>query len=382
MKLANWTRYLVPSAMQRTLEINNFSEYISFALGLPDEETFPAEFYAAVNFTKQDLQYSPVDQLLKSHITKIMKMRGVICKEGEIFITTGAQQGISLMAKLFCDAGDNIIVESLTYPGFIQIAHTLNINIISIPTDYNDGMNLEKLEIKIKSLNKKPSLIYIVADGNNPTGTSLSTIKRKKLVDIAVKYEIPILEDDPYGLLYYDNDNQALKAFNKDMVCYVGSFSKIIAPSLRIGWIVIPEELMEKLSILKDSYDINTTTLSQKILVNFLEENKLNSHLKMLRSLYVKKRDKMTNSINSYLGNKVQFKNPNNGINLWIRFNNGINSKHLFQKALKKKLLFIPGSSFNVSNDSKLADNCIRLNFSHCKMTQIEEGIKILSSIV
>ena len=382
MEFADWTKNLIPSAMQKSLEIDNFSEYISFALGLPDETTLPAEFCSSIKFTQQDLQYSPTNNLLRTHITKIMKMRGVICKEDEIFITNGAQQGISLMTKLLCNDGDNVIVEDLTYPGFIQAAQTSKVNLIPISTNYDNGINLEELEIKIKLLNKKPAFIYIVADGSNPTGNSLTIKKRQNLVNIAVKYNIPILEDDPYGLLYYEQNYPALKSFYNDIVCYVGSFSKIIAPSLRVGWIVIPPQLIKKLSILKESYDINTKTLSQKVVLEFLNQDNLKPHLKIVRNLYRKKRDKMVESILYHLNNTVNFYNPNNGISLWVRFNAQINSKNIFQKALKHKLLFIPGNDFSTNNALGIANNCIRLNFSHCKLDHIDRGIKILSQII
>jgi 2-aminoadipate transaminase len=382
MKFANWTKNLSPSAMQKSLEVDNFSEYISFALGLPDETTLPAEFCSSIKFTQQNLQYSPTSHLLKTHITKIMKMRGVICKEEEIFITSGAQQGIGLMTKLLCNDGDNIIVENLTYPGFIQAAQTLNVNLISISTNYDTGIDLEELEIKIKSLNKKPAFIYIVADGSNPTGNSLTIKKRQELIGIALKHDVPILEDDPYGLLYYEQNYPALKSFSSSNVCYVGSFSKVIAPSLRVGWIVIPSQLIKKLSILKESFDIHTQTLSQKVVLEFLEKNKFETHLKNIRNLYRRKRNLMVDAIMHHLQDKVILHKPNNGICLWIRFDNQMNSKEILIKGVKNKLLFIPGNDFNISNNLEIAANCARLNFSHCKLENINKGIKILSTIV
>ena len=337
MKFADWTKNLIPSAMQKSLEVGNLSEYISFALGLPDESTLPSEFCSSLNFIPTNLQYAPTSNLLKAHITKIMKMRGVECKEENIFITNGAQQGISLLTRLLSDKGDNALVENLSYPGFIQVAQASKINLIPILTNYNSGINLEDLEKKIKLLNKNPSFIYIVADGSNPLGNTLTIEKRQELVDLSLKYHIPILEDDPYGLLYYDQNYPALKAFNNENVCYIGSFSKVIAPSLRVGWVVIPSHLINKLSILKESLDINTQTLSQKIVLEFLEQGKFKKHLISIRGLYRKKRDHMIDSFHNNLQDKVTLYKPNNGICLWIKFHDNISSKEIFNKATKKK---------------------------------------------
>ncbi|MSO13391.1 Aromatic-amino-acid aminotransferase 1 [Rickettsiales endosymbiont of Trichoplax sp. H2] len=381
IQFADWTKNLSPSAMQRSLQVGDLSQYISFALGLPDESTLPSEFCSSFKFAQHNLQYSPTNHLLKTHITKIMKKRGVKCKEDEIFITSGAQQGISLLTRLLSNEGDNVLVENLSYPGFIQAAQASRINLIPILTNYNNGISLEDLTKQIRLSNKKPSFIYIVSDGSNPLGNSLTIEKRKQLIDLSLQYNIPIVEDDPYGLLYYEQNYPALKAYNNDNICYVGSFSKVIAPSLRVGWIVIPYHLINKLSILKESLDINTQTLSQKIVLEFLAQNKFESHLINIRNLYKRKRDHMINSFYTNLQDKITLYKPNNGICLWIKFHNNY-AKEIFNKASEKKILFIPGSDFCVIDNIEIANDCARFNFSHCKLDDISKGIEILSNII
>ena len=382
MEFAKWVKNLTPSAMQKSLEFNNISDYISFALGLPDETMLPADFCSSLKITQQDLQYSPTNNLLKSHLTKIMKLRGVKCNEENIFITNGAQQGISLLTRLLSDEGDSALVENLSYPGFVQAAQTSKINLIPVSTNYEYGICLEDLEKQILSLNRKPRFIYIVADGSNPTGNSLTIRKRQELINISLKYNIPILEDDPYGLLYYEQNFPSLSSFSKNNVCYIGSFSKVMAPSLRVGWVVVPSQLINKIAILKESLDINTQTLSQKIVLAFLESGKFEKHLKDIRSLYRKKRDVMINSIHHCLKDKVTFYKPNNGLYIWMRFNDEINYKNIFIKAMKNKILFIPGNDFRVKNNLIIGNDCARFNFTHCSVEEINKGIKILSAIL
>ena len=383
IKLSKTANLLTPSAMQKSLNIPNKHEYISFALGLPANEALPLNLLqdSAKNCNDNShMQYSPPLQLLKSQIKRLVQERGINCEENEIFITSGAQQGISLLIRLLVDEDSSVLAEQLMYPGFLQAIQSVGAKVIGIPSDYRYGIKLDKLENAIKSLQKKPALIYIVSDGNNPLGLSLNLENRKKLVSIATKYEIPILEDDPYGLLFYEKEQTvALKSLTPENVCYIGSFSKIIAPALRVGWVIVPKYLLSKLSILKESSDIDMASFSQRIVSNFITNGHLVSHLALIRNLYKEKRDFMSDCIEKYLPSRTKYTIPENGIYVWLEFEEQVDTEKLFQKALDRKVIIIPGNSFSFGGE-RVANRCIRLNFSFPSKTQIEQGIKRISN--
>jgi len=382
-ELSNIAKNITPSAMQIALNIPDKHKYISFALGLPANEALPLSLLkesAVLCDENSDMQYSPPLQLLKSQIKNLVKERGIHCEEDEIFLTAGAQQGISLLVRLLVNEGSQVIAEELVYPGFLQAIQSVRSSIITIPSDYMSGIRLYELENTIKNYYKKPALIYIVADGSNPLGVSLNLENRKKLVLISQKYQIPILEDDPYGLLYYgEKQYPALKSFGAEDVCYIGSFSKIIAPALRIGWIIAPKYLIPKLSVLKESSDIDMGTFSQRIASNFIKGNNLEDHLPFVRKLYKEKRDFMCKCIDKYLPPDIKYTIPENGIYLWLEFDKSVDTEVLFRKARDQKVIIIPGNSFS-SRGEKVASNCIRLNFSFSSAEQIEEGIKRIAN--
>ena len=335
IELGPSAKLLTEFAMQKSLNVPNKEEYISFALGLPANETIPVTLLqkGVLDYNNGSImQYSPPLQKLKSQIKELVRQRGIKCDEEEIFITSGAQQGISLLAKLLHDKSRSIITEELVYPGFLQIAQSLEANIVTIPSNYETGIDLDMLEEKIKTATTKPSLIYIVADGNNPLSLSLNLPNRLRLVSIARKYGIPILEDDPYGFLCYHKEQlPSLKALERDYVCYIGSFSKTIAPSLRVGWVIAPKHIMPKLSMLKESSDIDTATFAQRMISRFIEHGHLEEHLVKIKELYKNKRDLMLSCIKKYLPTYTKCIVPQNGIFLWIELDSTVNTQSLFQ---------------------------------------------------
>ena len=362
-------------------------EYISFALGLPANEALPLGLLqdSAKYCTDNSLQYSPPVRELKSQIKELVKQRAINCKEEEIFITAGAQQGISLLTKLLHDKFRSIITEELVYPGFLQIAQSLESDLLTIASNYQTGIDLDILEQKLKVSREKPSLIYSVVDGNNPMSFSLALNNRQRLVSIAKKYQIPILEDDPYGFLCYQKEQlPALKALEPDHVCYIGSFSKIIAPALRVGWLIVPKHIVAKLSMLKESSDIDTATFSQHIVSRFIGNGHLDDHLTKIKDLYRTKRDLMINCIKKYLPSNSKYIIPQNDIFLWLELDSSINADHLFKQALKQKVMIMLGSAFIANNyvRNKIAINCIRLNFSFSSYEEIEAGMKRIGNLL
>ncbi len=385
--LADWTRDIQPSAMQKSLAFADDPDFISFALGLPDCNLFPRELLQVateklLSIKEFPFQYSRPLNELKQQIVEIMKRRGVICSETEIFLTAGAQQGINLLTRLLLNQGDKLIVENLAYPGFIQAVEPFRPHFLTVRTDLNTGLEVADVE---KALMQKPSLIYLVPDGGNPHASSLSLDKRKQLAEFAQKYRIPILEDDPYGFFSYDdNFMPPIKSFMPDWVFYIGTFSKLLAPSLRVGWLIVPEVLHKPLSILKEGSDINIATFSQRLSSKILDLLSFDQHLNKLNSSYIQKRDVMFEMLKKYFPKESIIRKPSSGLLFWVQLPDWIETEKLFEIAVSRhKVAFIPGNAFVVNKSFKdAARSSMRINFSHSSLEDIELGVKRLAEAI
>ncbi len=374
---------LAPSAIQQALQQTSDSDVIAFSLGMPSENLFPISDYKRVMldfWMPNSLQYAPPLENLKHQIVALMKQRGVNCTVNQIFLTSGAQQAIYLLCRALIDRDEVAVTDTVTYPGFIQAAHSLNINLSTIPVSFADGICINELENLYKIV-PKPRFLYTMSEGHNPLGTSLSQEKRLKLTEIAQFYQIPIIEDDAYGFLNYQAVEPPLKSYNSDWVFYIGSFSKILAPSARVGWIIASENLISKLEILKESNDINTTTFSQRIISDFLDKNDFTKYFLYIRESYKEKRDKMVESLKRHIP-KLVFTVPSSGFLIWGRLPLPINTTQLFWQALKnEKVSFLPGAAFGPSSNFHL-NHCLRLSFSYCPLELIETGVERLARAI
>lgn len=374
--LSSHIKNLKPSAIQQAL-FSITPDIISFSLGMPSDSLFPILDYKKAMldlWMPRSLQYAPPFVDLKHQILELMKYRGVTCTPNQIFLTNGAQQAIHLLSRALIDKDEIAIVDSATYPGFIQATELLDISLATIPVSFSEGMDLNYLENLCKKANK-PKFLYTMSDGHNPLGISLSKEKRVKLIEIAQTYKIPILEDDAYGFLNYQTVEPCLKAYDSDWVFYIGSFSKILAPSARVGWIIAPEFIIEKLAILKESSDINTATFSQRIISSFLEKGNFTAHLAVLQDAYKEKRDRMAKSLKKYIP-EIEFTIPASGFFIWAQLPKSIDTYQLFWHALEnEKISFLPGAVFTTSSTSNL-NHCLRLSYSYCPLDLIETGVK------
>ena len=382
IKLACWTNQLKPSAIQQSIsERDDLDDLISFALGKPNCALLPDKLInQATKEVLNDepdafLQYQKPPSNLKKHIVSIMKKRGVTCSEEEIILTNGGQQGIYLLTTLLLDQNDSVIAEHFTYPGFLQAIIPYNCHLLSVTTDFKNGINLDQLE---KALAKKPTLLYIVPDGGSPHGASIHKKNRQKIADLAQAYQVPIIEDDPYGFLNYEGHAPPpIKAFNYEWVFYISTFSKIIAPSFRIGWIIIPRRLHSMLSILKDSIDINTGNYSQAILTKCLDRIQFDSYINNIKSHYQAKRDYMYHELKKLTTLDVKIVNPSCGVFFWLELNCNINTQKLVEVCINNyKVAFIPGDAFTCNTAS--CTKYIRLNFAWLDYDQIKEGVNRL----
>lgn len=385
--LSSWAQNVERSALQEMLALTAQPDIISFALGLPAAELFPRDHYAdAVRsvLTADDraLQYGPPCQPLKKHVQELMQKRGVTCRMNQIFLTTGAQQGLSLMARVLLNPGSQVLFEEMSYPGFQQVILPFKPQILTVPTDLDTGMDVNAVAEILES-GARPAFIYTVTDGHNPLGVGMSVAKRRQLVELARHYQVPIVEDDAYGLIYYGENSVApMRALDERWVCYVGSFSKILAPALRVGWLVVPEELMLSLSVVKESSDIDTATLAQRAIVAYLDAGHHEQHLQRVRREYRTRRDAMVDALDRHLPKGTVWNTPSSGFFLWVELPESVNASELLKLAvMEERVAFIPGNAFGL-NGSVPGSNCMRLNFSHHRLDLIEEGIARLGRAV
>lgn len=381
--LARWTRSIRRSALQDMLVASARPGVLSFALGLPAAELFPAaDFAEAVAHVlatdPRALQYGPPFRPLRQHVVSLMAMRGVECREEQVFLTAGAQQGVNLLARLLLEPGSRVIVEEMAYTGCQQVLRASEADILTVPTDFRTGIDVDAVERLLES-GERPALLYTVPEGHNPLAVSMSLEKRVRLAELARAYRMPIVEDDAYGLLCYEPPPPPLRALEDRWVFYVGTFSKVIAPSLRTGWVVVPESLIPHLAILKEASDIDTAPLSQRAISAYLDAGHLPAHLEKLRREYRLRRDAMLGALREHFPAGARWETPSSGLFIWVELPEGVDTGALLEVALEtEQVAFIPGHAFCV-NDENPATNRMRLNFSNSSVGRIEDGVRRLA---
>jgi 2-aminoadipate transaminase len=390
------TRTMTSSAIRELLKLTADPEIISFAGGLPAPEVFPLrEIEAAADRILKEhgnsaLQYSttegylPLRELLVRHMGRY----GIHVTPANILITTGAQQALDLIGKLFINSGDHVLTEEPTYLGAIQAFNAYQAQYLSVPID-DEGMDMVKLE---EALRAGPKFLYVLPNFQNPAGVTLSLERRWRLVELAAHYGTPIVEDDPYGQLRYEGDHlPPLVQIDAEHhgsnggtkfrggVIYLGTMSKTLAPGLRIGWVVAPEEVMEKLVQMKQGADLHTSTFNQMLAYEVARGGFLDRHVKLIRQVYRERRDAMVSALERYAPPGVVWTRPRGGLFLWLTLPAGFDAKTLFPEALKEKVAYVPGSAFYPNGGG---DRSMRLNFSYCTPDMIQEGIRRLCKVI
>ena len=381
--LADWVQLAERTSLGKMLAIGARPDILSFALGLPAPELFPARDYATavtevLHRDPLSLQLGPPFQPLKQHIVKLMQHRGVECTEEQIFLTSGAQQGLSLLARLLLNEGGQVIIEESAYTGLHMAIQPFRPEVLTVSSDADTGMNVLEVE-QLLVQGARPAFIFAMSDAHNPLGVSMDQAKRAHLLDLARAFRVPVIEDDVYGLISYEDMSPALRAQEERWVFYVGSFSKIMGPALRTGWLIVPPELIQKLAIIKDLSDIDTCTLNQRAISAYLEAGHLPNQLAAIRSEYKERRDLMVRALESYFPEGTKWKVPSGGVFIWVELPAGVDTVDLLGIAVEREqVAFIPGVAFGVNGDYG-AKSCLRLNFTYCSRTQIEEGMMRLS---
>ena len=364
-------------------------EIISLAGGNPASELFPSDELSKIagkilmTSPTSALQYGTTDGYPKMKECAISRANEVDAySEGdEVLIMTGANQGIDLTAKAIINKGDKIIVENPSFIGSLNAFRTYECELIGVDVEA-DGMDIVKLEEALKS-NPDTKLIYTIPTFQNPTGTTMSLEKRKRLLELASEYNVLIIEDNPYGDLRFNGEDlPTLKSLDTDgRVVYCGSFSKILSPGMRLGYVIGAPELLEKVEMLKQVNDVHTPMLTQMMCVQFMKKYDINKYIEKNRKLYKEKCETMLNAMEEHFPKgKVEWTVPDGGIFLWCTCPTLDDVSVVVNKALEKKVAIVPGSNFAI--DQNLPSNQFRLNFSSASKTDIAEAIKRLGEVL
>ncbi|MBV4431234.1 PLP-dependent aminotransferase family protein [Clostridium tyrobutyricum] len=386
IKFAERMNKVQKSFIREILKVTENPNIISFAGGLPNPLSFPIKEVeeASIKVLNENgsdvLQYSTTEgyRPLREYIAqRYLKRFGLKVDADEILITNGSQQGLDLLGKIFLNKDDNVLIERPGYLGAIQAFSIFEPVFNSVPVN-NDGVDIDLLE-KSLAMNS-PKLFYTVPNFQNPSGTTYSEKNRKAAADILKKYDTILIEDDPYGeLRFIGEDLQPIKTYLGDKSVMLGSFSKIVAPAMRLGWICAKGEIMEKLITAKQAADLHTNYYSQRVVHQFLMDNDIEDHIKKIRKLYKGQRDCMVSMIERYFPEGIKSTKPEGGMFLWVTLPEGISSLELFDLAAKENVAFVPGDPFYVNVKGS---NTLRLNYTNSDEKSIEEGIKRLARAI
>jgi DNA-binding transcriptional MocR family regulator len=361
-------------------------EILSLAPGSPAPNLLPAHMLRSIFAdglladSHAALGYCPVEGLhsLRKGIAANMRRRGVSIDTQHILILSGSTQGVGLIGRFLLNPGDEVVVEVPTYLGAIQAFRSLNARVIGVPMD-SDGIRVDLLESILAR--HRPRLIYTQPVHQNPTGFVMSQERRRRLLVLAKRYQTPILEDDPYGEIYFEGKQpQPLKALDTNgQVLYLSTFSKILAPGLRVAWMAAPEPIIERLSLHKQIFDLNTNAIGQWAVSELIRRNLLEDHLAMLRQQYRHKRDLMLQAIGKYWPAEVRVNHPNGGFHLWCRLPADMRARSLLREAANEQVAFVIGEPFHVDGGGQ---QHFRLSYAFPDEDDIEEGVKRIGTAI
>lgn len=370
------------NVIREILKLTQQPDIISFAGGMPANDSFPVESLqeiSALAFDKHSrsiFQYGTSEGFmpLREFIVDWMADKGVKTETDEILITSGSQQGIDLISKTFLNPEDGVVIENPTYHAAIQSFTLYGANLTFGESDEHGFIPQSLISVADK---EKSKLLYLVPNFQNPTGISLAKERRQELVDSMNKLEMILIEDDPYGDLRYSGEViNPVKSFDtNNRVVYLGSFSKNISPGLRVGFAVGPKEIIRKMVIGKQAADVHSCNLAQAIIYEFCAGGLIKPHIESLKVRYRKKRDLMLDMMKEHFPPSVTWAKPEGGLFVWAKLPAGASSAALLKIAVNKKVAFIPGHNFHAGGGG---DNTLRLNFSNASESQIEEGISSL----
>ena len=388
MNYSELAKRLKPSELGMLLALADMPEVYNFSSGYPAEELFPLEEMEQVDREilrregKLAVQYGSSQGYLplREKIAARMKAKfQADCRAEDILITSGSQQGLSLLGQLFLDKDDVVLVESPTYLGAINAFQICGPRFVEVPTD-DKGIIPEKLEAILRTT-ERVRLMYVIPDFQNPAGVTWSLERRKAFMEIVNRYDIPVLEDDPYGELRYSGEPlPSLKALDTEgRIVFLGSFSKVLMPGLRVGWIAANPEILARVNLLRQSVDLQSSSFAQRQVAYYMDMFDLDAHVERIRALYRKRRDVLCRAIERYFPEGVTATHPDGGIFVWVTLPEGMDAKAISPRALEQKVAYVPGEAFYPNGGN---GNHMRLNFSTMPEDRIEAGIRLLGQIL
>lgn len=376
------------SIIRELLKLTEDASIISFAGGLPAPELFPTEELQAVcvKVLQEEggsaLQYSATEgyKPLRKKIAERMTSQGMKVAAADVLITSGSQQGLEFSGRIFLNEGDIVICESPSYLGALNAFNVYRPKFVEIKMD-DDGMIIDDLEKALEENHEKTKFIYVIPEFQNPTGRTMSLERRKRLLELANKYDIPIVEDNPYGELRFEGEViPSIKSMDtKGLVIHLGTFSKIFCPGYRLGWVVADPEILSKYITVKQGADLQSSTISQREVNRYMEMYSLDEHVEKIKALYKKRKNLMVQTMKEEFPKTVTFTNPQGGLFTWLDLPEGVDAAEVFKLAIAQKVAFVPGEPFYPNGGHA---NHARLNFSSMPEDKIVEGIKRLGKVL
>ena len=389
-KFSDNLKNMKPSEIRELLKYATNKNLISFGGGMPNPETFPMADLKTIMDDVMDqygsiaLQYGNTGGLneLRTEIVRLVReTENIKSSESQVLVTAGSQQGLYELSKILVNPGDSIITEEPTYVGAISAFDANEADMHSIPMDEN-GLKTELVEAEIKKLiskGKKPKFIYTIPTFQNPTGVTMSLDRRRHLIEISQKYQVPLVEDNPYGELRYDGERiPSLKSLDPDVI-YLGTFSKIMCPGLRMGFTVAPESFISRVNLLKQALDLSSSTFSQFVAWQYLARDEVKKQIPKTIKLYRRKRDTMFKALEQYFPEGSSWSKPLGGMFLWATVDSRINTTDMLQDAIQDGVAYVSGNAFSPARNQA---NSMRLNFTFSEDEQIYEGIRRLASVL
>jgi 2-aminoadipate transaminase len=388
---AKRTQVMKSSAMRDLMAVTARPEVISLAGGLPDTSTFPAEDFTALmahlgaRDTARALQYGPTEGLdeAKGPIVEVMAAEGMEVEPDDLLITTGGQQVIDLVCKTLIDPGDVVIAEGPTYPGAVPSFVSYQADVVQVGMD-EDGMDIDLLEQELARLDaqgRSPKFIYTIPSFQNPAGVTMSLERRRRLVEIAHRRELLVLEDNPYGMLRYEGEPlpTLYSLDGGEFVIYLGTFSKILSPGLRLGWTAAPRPVLDKLNLGKGAADLCSSPLSQLFVRTYFAERDWLTYVRKLTDLYRRRRDIMLESLAEHFPREATWTRPQGGLFIWARLPEFLDTTDLLARALREHVAFVPGRAAYLDGRG---GSEMRLNFSGVTDDAIREGVRRIGEVI
>ncbi len=375
------------SFLREIMKATRQPNVISFAGGVPNPAFFPVEEIteASVQALAKDgpnvLQYNATEGYLplREYIAqRYMTRYGMPVDPAEILIINGSQQGLDLVGKVFLDKGDQVVMEQPGYLGAIQSFSMYESTFLPVPL-LDDGIDLAKLEQTLQE--NSPKLFYTVSNFQNPSGLTYSLEKRKAVADLLHQYQILLVEDDPYGELRFTDDEgmPSIRSYFREGGVLLGSFSKVVAPGMRMGWVCASPLIMDKLVLAKQAADLHSNYFAQCVLHQYLQDNNLDSRIDQIKAVYKTQRDAMLAMIDTHFPADISYVVPDGGMFLWLTLPEGMSAMELFEIARPLDVVFVPGESFFVDGSGQ---NSLRLSYSNTDTTTIEEGMIRLADAI